>query len=312
MSTRKRNRQKKKILKKGISQTTLHVIVFAVELVLLFLLLSILITDMYGKTSTKPVMETAETVVRTLPDDVKNKMSSDVVSSQLRVPILMYHYVENVTDTKDTFRASLNIEPIVFEEQIITLKNSGYTFMTASELADVFDGYAILPEKPILITIDDGHWDIYTDVLSKLKKHQVKITAYIIPGLVGGSDFLTKEQLHIVARSGLVDIGAHTVHHLSLPNLSTPEMEYEIKESKKILEDELGVTVSSFAYPNGAFNVQIADTVEDSQFRIALSTIPGIEHSEESRYFLYRLRPGKRVGDELLNWLNQDYFQAFQ
>ena len=312
MSTRKRNRQKKKILKKGISQTTLHVIVFAVELVLLFLLLSILITDMYGKTSTKPVMETAETVVRTLPDDVKNKMSSDVVSSQLRVPILMYHYVENVTDTKDTFRASLNIEPIVFEEQIITLKNSGYTFMTASELADVFDGYAILPEKPILITIDDGHWDIYTDVLNILKKHQVKITAYIIPGLVGGSDFLTKEQLHIVARSGLVDIGAHTVHHLSLPDLSRAEMEYEIKESKKQLEDELGVTVSSFAYPNGAFDVQITDTVEDSKFRLAVSTIPGIEHSEESRYFLYRLRPGKRVGDELLNWLNQDNFQAFQ
>jgi len=312
MSTRKRNRQKKKILKKGISQTTLHVIVFAVELVLLFLLLSILITDMYGKTSTKPVMETAETVVRTLPDDVKNKMSSDVVSSLLRVPILMYHYVENVTDTKDTFRASLNIEPIVFEEQIITLKNSGYTFMTASELADVFDGYAILPEKPILITIDDGHWDIYTDVLNILKKHQVKITAYIIPGLLGGSDFLTKEQLHALVKSGLVDIGAHTVHHLSLPDLSRAEMEYEIKESKKQLEDELGVTVSSFAYPNGAFDVQITDTVEDSKFRLAVSTIPGIEHSEESRYFLYRLRPGKRVGDELLNWLNQDNFQAFQ
>jgi len=312
MSTRKRLRQKKKILKKGISQTTLHVIVFAIELILLFLLLSILITDMYGNTPTKSVVETADTAVRTLPEDVRKELSANNVSSQMRVPILMYHYVENVTDTKDTFRIALNIEPSVFEEQIITLKNSGYTFMTASELADVLDGYATLPEKPILITIDDGHWDIYTDVLNILKKNAVKITAYIIPGLVGGSDFLTKEQLHAVVESGLVDIGAHTVHHLSLPNLSNSEMEYEIKESKKLLEDELGVTVTSFAYPNGAFNVQIADIVEDSKFRLAVSTIPGIEHSEESRYFLYRLRPGKRVGDELLNWLNQDYFQAFQ
>ena len=70
------------------------------------------------------------------------KSRSDVISKALqllnqkqfvsvRVPILMYHYVEYIKDTNDTIRKSLNIIPSIFEEQIKTLKNDGYTFRTA-------------------------------------------------------------------------------------------------------------------------------------------------------------------------------------
>ena len=65
----------------------------------------------------------------------------------LSTPILVYHYVEYVTDEKDTIRKSLNTPPYLLTKQIETLKNAGYTFVTASELIDIMNGKIKPPNK---------------------------------------------------------------------------------------------------------------------------------------------------------------------
>lgn len=231
--------------------------------------------------------------------------------ASFRIPILMYHYVEYVQNKKDRLRTLLNLNPDVFEAQVSTLKDSGYTFMTARELEQVLDGNFPLPPHPILLTFDDGHWDFATVVLPILKKYQVRATAYIIPGFVGGSDFMTKDQVQEAINSGLVEIGAHTVHHIALKGKLLPIVQYEVGQSKAMLESTYHIHVVSFAYPGGAFDMQAADVVKDDGFATAVSTVPGIEQSRTNRYFLYRLRPGLRTGAELLNWLNQNVFQPY-
>lgn len=255
-----------------------------------------------------PVFETKHSEQRTVPAEI---YIPKPISSSIRVPILLYHYVEYVKDKGDTIRQSLDIVPRTFEEQVQTLQNAGYTFMTASELADVLDGKRLLPVKPILLTFDDGHWDLDTDVLPILEKYHVKATAYIISGFIGGADFMTKDQLEDVIKSGLVEIGAHTVHHISLAKKLYPIAQYEIDQSRTSLQQEYHLPVVSFAYPNGSFDNQALSLVAQAGFRTAVSTIPGIEQSRSNRYYLYRLRPGGRTGDVLLNYLDQSTFKPW-
>ncbi len=252
--------------------------------------------------------ETPKNEVHKLPKEAMRQIKAATTSAIVRVPILMYHYVEYVRDKRDTIRQSLDITPFIFEKQITTLQDAGYTFMTAKELADVLDGKKELPEKPVLLTFDDGHWDLDTDVLPILKKYNVKATAYIVPGFLNQSDFLSTTQLQDVVSSGLVEIGAHTVHHMWLKGRLLTTVQKEVNDSKTMLEETLHIPVVSFAYPYGAFDQQAEDVVKTAKFTNAVSTAPGIMQSTTNRYFLFRLRPGGRTGKTLLSFLEQKTF----
>ena len=254
-----------------------------------------------------PVIETKSGGQKQIPSDMKMDILKDGATTEIptyKVPILMYHYVEYVADLKDTIRVSLNVNPDVFEEQIKTLIANDYTFMTAKELGEVLDNKMKMPAKPILLTFDDGHWDFDTEVLPILKKYNVKATAYIITGFIGGSDFMTKEQLQDVVSSGLVDVGAHTVHHIALSGRLYLVQKYEIEQSKSWLENNYNINVVSFAYPEGSFDRQAADIVKGAGYTTAVSTIAGESQSLENRFYLYRLRPGYRTGISLTNFID--------
>lgn len=265
---------------------------------------------------TKPVVETPMGEVHTVPPDVKKELSTQVLpastsAASFRVPILLYHYVEYVQDRKDIMRQKLDITPDTFESQVKTLSQANYTFMTAKDLGEVLNGKRQLPKNPVLLTFDDGHWDFDTVILPILKKYHAKATAYIISGFIGGSDFMSAQQLQDVYDSHLVDVGAHTVNHISLGQKLLPIVSYEVTQSKKMLESAYHVPVVSFAYPNGSFDQQAIDTVKKAGFTTAVSTIPGISQSTQNRFFLYRIRPGYRTGQELLSYLQQNQFKAY-
>ena len=257
----------------------------------------------------RQAQETPKTFVKKVPPKIAEQLSASPLATH-RVPILMYHYVEYVEDRSDTTRMSLNINPNIFEAQIKTLHDNNFTFMTASELAEALDGKRELPKKPVLITIDDGHWDVDTIILPILRKYNARATAYIPSGFVDNdSDFLTKKQLKDLVDSGLVEIGAHTVHHISLKGKLSPIVDYEVIQSKKDLEQDYAVRVTSFAYPDGAFDEKAMNAVEKAGFTSAVSTIPGIQQGIQNKYFLFRLRPGYRTGQDLINYFNQTSFK---
>src|SRR5690348_13373032 len=91
----------------------------------------------------KPVKETSISEQRRIPEGIRTKLKNP--TQIYRVPVLMYHYVEYVEDKNDTTRQSLNIEPHVFEAQIKTLRDNGYTFLTASQLGNMVNGDIPLP-----------------------------------------------------------------------------------------------------------------------------------------------------------------------
>lgn len=243
-----------------------------------------------------------------IPLSVQKSIENVKPTKQFYIPILLYHYVEYVKDPGDTIRKSLNIIPVVFDEEVKTLKNAGYTFLTPKDLADILDEKMELPQKPVILTFDDGYRDFYTDVYPILKKYNVKAVAFIVPNFLNKPNNMDTWMLKELAKSNLVEIGAHTMNHSYLAGLPKKRVEYEVIESKKYLEKILGIPIVSFAYPYGAFDNQAIKVVQDAGFKTAVTTIHGNLVMDINRYFIYRLRPGARVGESLIKFIEEKSF----
>lgn len=238
-----------------------------------------------------------------LPNGVKESIKNLQAQKSLNVPIFLYHYVEYVKDDGDTIRKSLNTVPYLFEQQVKTLKDGGFTFITAKDLADALDDKITLPQKSVILTFDDGYQDFYTDVLPILKKFKVRAVVYIVPNFLDKPNNLSMWQLEEIVQSGLVEIGAHTMDHSYLTGLPIEKVKYEIEQSKRYLEKSLGIKVTSFAYPYGAFDNTIIDMVKKAGFKSAVTIISGNLAQDTNRFFLSRIKPGGKVGQALLDLL---------
>jgi peptidoglycan/xylan/chitin deacetylase (PgdA/CDA1 family) len=275
---------------------------------LLIIVIAVLLLALYKK---PPQIDYRKPDMKKLPPDIKKELQVSSPSATFRVPILLYHYVEYVQDKRDTIRQSLDIIPSVFEKQLQTLSGDGYTFITPSDVADVLDGKKTMPNKPIILSFDDGYRDFYTDVLPLLEKYHARAVAYVVPGFLDTPNFLLTSQLVAVSQTGLVEVAAHTMHHVSLKGMAVQRATDEIDKSKQTLEDLLHIPVVSFAYPYGAFDKQAVELVKNAGFKTAASTIPGIEVNQADRFFLYRIRPGVRTGPVLLRFLQQSSFSMY-
>ncbi len=269
-------------------------------LVIVILLFSAVFLIVKGSGFNKPIPDVVE-----IPKEVQESIKNVKPQKTFRVPILMYHYVEYVKDQGDTIRKSLNLEPHVFELEIKTLKEAGYSFITLSELAEALDNKNNLNPKSVILTFDDGYRDFYTDVYPILKKYQAKAVVFVIPNFIDRPDNLTGWMISEIIKSGLVEIGAHTMNHTYLSGLPLEKVQYEVEQSKKYLEKTFNIRVTSFAYPYGAFDNVTLDIVKKSGFTAAVTIVPGIFAQDINRFFFYRLRPGGKVGPDLLELLEQ-------
>jgi peptidoglycan/xylan/chitin deacetylase (PgdA/CDA1 family) len=249
-----------------------------------------------------------------LPPDVGNVLGAITQPQQktevaLRIPIFLYHYVEYVQN--DPGRQKLNIPPNILTAQIETLKKAGYTFVTPDDLALALAGGKKLPVKVAILSFDDGYMDFYTDVFPILQKEQVKAVAYIVPNFLDRPNFMFTFQLKEIAKSPLVEIGAHTMDHYALAGMYAKTATYEVAQSRKTLQEMLHLPINSFAYPYGSFDQSAMKVVKDAGFSNAMSTIPGLVQTPGNKYFLYRLRPGYRSGQVLLDYLKLNTFKPW-
>jgi len=291
-------RKKKKITRKTKNKRVSRLAIFLFVLLVVF---SFAFGVMLG--AKKGIAQVGEAPTKRVMQSRVLDVQPVLPTSNIHVPILVYHYVEFVKDPKDSTRRSLDIIPPIFEMQLKTLKEAGYNFITASELGQYLDGKKQLPQRPVILTFDDGYQDFYTDVFPLLKKYNIAVTEYVISGFLDTPNYMTTEQVKEVAQSGLVEIGAHTVHHKNLPSLSLEEARFEIEKSREELEKIFEMNIVSFAYPYGGFNDKLAELVKKAGFTSAVTTKGGTIINQENRYTLFRIHPGIAVGESLLREL---------
>lgn len=111
-----------------------------------------------------------------------------------------------------------------------------------------------------------------------------------IPNNLGRELILSWEEIREMKNN--ITFGAHTVTHPILTRLSLEQAKYEIMQSKKDIEENIGQKVTSFCYPNGSlgdFNREIVKLIKESGFTSAVTAIPGLITPEANPYELRRL-----------------------
>src|SRR2546429_607556 len=179
-------------------------------------------------------------------------------SSDPRVPILYYHYVEvNPNPAGDPGRDSLLVTPANFEDQMLALKFAGYATITLDDLVTGIHNPSTLPDKPVILTFDDGYADFYTNAFPLLQKFGLKSTIFVMShGQVvpPTNNRLSSDQILELSRSPLITVGDHTIDHPDLKGRSQEFQHHQIFQSKSDLEKLIGKPVRHFAYPYGGFD----------------------------------------------------------
>ncbi|WP_156119945.1 polysaccharide deacetylase family protein [Leptolyngbya sp. KIOST-1] len=191
-------------------------------------------------------------------------------AAEARVPVLMYH---DVLEPPEVF---FDLTPEDFEAHLTTILENGLTPISPDQLVQHLRTGAPLPEKPVLITLDDGYVGHYEHVFQLLQKYQVPATFFVFTGKVDGEvvgrSTLTWEQLQTMAADPLVTIASHSVTHPpDLRTLDDDSLAYEVVESKRRLEEQLGIPIRYFSYPTGYYDERVAEAVAEAGYLAAFT-----------------------------------------
>lgn len=198
------------------------------------------------------------------------------------VPVLNYHKV-------DDYNHALSILPSEFEEQIKYLYENGYHTITPDDLINHLKYGSPLPSRPILITFDDGYLDNYLNAYPVLKKYNFTATIFIVTDLVGKDPrFMTWEQVREMQDSGFV-FGSHTVHHVAMTSIPIEQVENELIQSRDEISRNLGNVPRYFAYPTGAYNLEIEKIVRNTGYTAAFTIRYGQAGPNSDLYAIERI-----------------------
>jgi peptidoglycan/xylan/chitin deacetylase (PgdA/CDA1 family) len=211
----------------------------------------------------------------------------------LFVPILTYHHIQPEADARAKGEASLNVDNVVFDQQMAYLQANGYTPIWANDLINALLTHSGLPGKPVMVTMDDGYADNANFAMPVLQKYGIKANLMLASGLVGAnSDMLTWDQVANLRSSGLIYFTNHTWSHFPIVSGGQAKIESEIDIAQTEIQQHTGQTVNVFTYPYGSFNNNAIETLQRKGYIGAYSTIPGQYQCDSFIMALHRTRIG--------------------
>ena len=209
------------------------------------------------------------------------------------VPILEYHMV-NDSPVQGAEKYAVSVKD--FEEQLDYLESQGYHTIRIIDFIKAKKGKFKLPEKPVILTFDDGYEDNYTEMMPRITKRGMTATVYVVVNDIGRDGYLTWDQMREMQAAG-IEIGCHTGDHVPITELSDEERAYEVKTPKLLMEWNGINTVFSFSYPNGKYDEKTPKLLKDSEYLSAVTGDAGLNTFDTDPYLMQRINiPPPRFG----------------
>ena len=208
------------------------------------------------------------------------------------VPILMYHYISVPPPGSDRYRLSLSVTPANFDAQMAFLKQAGYHAVTLYDLYDFLGQGKTLPDKPVILTFDDGYVDAFTQAMPILLKYGFVGTFFVLTGPAdegGAGEHLTWEQIVAMSATGM-DLELHSREHFDLRNRPNDFLVHQIAGGKESLEAHINRPVRWFAYPSGRYDAAVVRVLKSDAFWGAVTTKDGRTHAASGFFDLQRVR----------------------
>lgn len=210
-------------------------------------------------------------------------------TGKLRLPILVYHHIrENEGWAPTTWSAKMSVSPANFEKHMQWLMHQGYTAITLDAAAAILTGTEPGPAKPVVITFDDNQPSQYEVALPILQKYHHVAVFYVVTNRLENPLTLNRERIVELAALGM-DVQSHTVSHRVLTQLPNTEVDWELQQSKKELEEILGKPVRHIAYPGTAHNARVRERTRLAGYTTATIMDPRAAHENDDPMKLPRI-----------------------
>ncbi len=277
---------------------------------------------LYSHNDSTAVTQASAANVQVAGDD--SEVLSSAKSEKVEVPILMYHSILRSTNTHGNYI----ISEAAFEADLKFLKDNGYTTIVMKDLIDyVYSGKA-LPNKPVVLTFDDGYFNNFSYAFPLLKKYNSKAVLSVIgyytdlytktPDENPSYSHVTWDNVKKMIDSGLIEMQNHSynLHTTDKGRNGAKKKQGEsLEKYKEMLTADLGklqeefksntgYTPSTFTYPFGSVSNASFDIVKGMGFKASLSCESGmntITRDPECLYMLKRyLRTPKKSAESIL------------
>ena len=188
------------------------------------------------------------------------------------VPVLLYHSVRR-SPTAGYEHWETSVEQ--FRIQLDQLAAAGFVPVSLSAYARwLRDPDVAMPHRPVVVTFDDGFAN-FLDVVPLLLERACPAAMFVPTAYVGGEsdwleprfrrEMLSWSQIVDLDRSG-IEVGSHAHLHRPIDTLRRPDLRAEVTRSRRLIEDHLGHSCASFAYPHGYYSHEVRDVVEAAGF----------------------------------------------
>lgn len=245
-------------------------------------------------------------------------LSSAAPEGSIPLPVVMYHGLID----KKKYQNRFFLSPKTFEKDLIYLKENGYTPIFVRDLINYVDNGTPLPEKPVMITFDDGYYNTYLFAYPLLRQYDMKAVISVIGKLtdkysqIKNKDayyaYLTWDDVAEMSASGYFEIQNHSydLHSLETGRNGSAQQPGEgLDQYQMVLNEDLGslqekvfeVTgkrPEAFAYPFGNISKSSREILEDMGFRATFSCREGINYITRDVDCLYRLKRVCRVPEK--------------
>lgn len=235
--------------------------------------------------STTQASTTGKTVKETAAQAPVGPQISGEAAKKARIPILMYHVIS--TPPAGQAMSELWVPKARFRSQVEALKKAGYSAITMEQAMQAWQKGASIPEKPIVLTFDDGYLTQSTNAGPILEKLGWKGVLYLVTRNIGPT--IPEASVKKLIRLGW-ELGSHTLTHPDLTTLGAADLKKELEDSRLQLQAQFGQPVDAFCYPTGANNETVRAATKAAGYTSATTVVGGIADGAQDPYALPRVR----------------------
>ena len=217
----------------------------------------------------------------------------EIENDHVRVSVLGYHVFSKTRKVQD-----MVIRTSKFRQQMQAIKDLGLNVISLEDFILWKQGKKTIPDRSILITIDDGWKSVYTDAYPILKEFGYPFTIYLYTNFINnGGRTLSNEQIEEMMQNGC-SIGSHSVSH-PLPSKvkrekrkgTEPYLKYlrhEFGQSKNLLKAKFKKPITTYVYPGGHHDDEMNLVSSELGYQHLFTCLPGKTTRETANHVIPR------------------------
>lgn len=211
--------------------------------------------------------------------------------------VFLFH---DILERKEDVKSEFALSQDSFEAFLSAQLQKGRKALTFEQLTQMIEGNAPKDKNSFYVSFDDCNTSVFTLAYPFLKANAIPFILFITKDLIGKKNFLTAEQIMIMAKDPLCTIGSHAVHHKMFRYFTPDEAKAEYEQSRRYLQQLSGQTVDCFAFPYGrlvevsCYNIQL---LHKSDYKFAFSAISGNLKQQwlSGKYYLPRVNVSEEI-----------------